>query len=278
MISIIVSSKNLSFFNDFSKSVQETIGVAYELIKVDNPGLMSIAEAYNIGRKSAHFEILCFCHEDILFRTKEWGHSLVEIFRDSTIGLVGIVGTKASPLLPIPWWDLDAAKNYSEIYQHFSGAQVKKIIWGWTEKDSMQEVIILDGVFLSTTKDKNLFFDERFKGFHFYDVGLSMNSLEKGFKNIATNKIIIEHKSNGKLDANWYRSMYLFHKLYKKNITQFKDCPTNVYAFESYKNVIIKSREAGEKKISFLFWLRLFPHKNFVKFNLKYLLFLFKVH
>ena len=272
MISVIISSYKNDLFTQLSRNIASNIGVPYEIIKVDNPGIMSIAKAYNIGRKRAKFEVLCFCHEDILFRTKDWGQILVDIFRSKSIGLVGIVGTKAPPLLPVPWWHLDSEMNYSEIFQHYENNQVEKIVWGWKESNSIEEAVVVDGILLCTSKNSNLLFDERFPGFHFYDLALSIDSIKMGYKNLVTNRIVIEHKSNGKLDANWYESLHLFHKLYKPILAKFEVKPINSYAYESWKDVIIKSLHHGKKRISILFWISLLKNKNFLKFNIKYLL------
>ena len=271
MISIIISSHQDGLFENISINISETIGCEYEIIKVDNPGKMSIAEAYNIGINKSAFEILCFCHEDILFHTKNWGPILLHLFTENDIGVLGIAGTKANPFLPIPWWSIDYKKNYSEILQHLDDKRVVKITWGWKQNDSLEEVVITDGLFMSASKSSKLFFDERLKGFHCYDLAFSLNSRNKGFKNFVTNKILLEHKSNGKLDKNWFICMYVFTKIYNKILKQYRFLPQNKDAVESFKNIILQSLKLGEIKISFMYWLKLLKIKNDTKFNLSYI-------
>lgn len=73
IISIIISSYQPNYFLALEKNIAETIGIPYEIIKIDNPNTMGICEAYNKGASKAQFENLLFIYEDILFQTKYWG-------------------------------------------------------------------------------------------------------------------------------------------------------------------------------------------------------------
>ena len=94
MLSIIVSSYQPENFSALEKNIAETCGVDYELIKIDNPGIMGIPKAYNKGAKKARFENLLFLHEDVLFHTQNWGEnvagvlSILSILAKATIGIV----------------------------------------------------------------------------------------------------------------------------------------------------------------------------------------------
>lgn len=80
MISIIASTHNPTFFQRFSEKVQETIGVDFEIIGIENHTQYSICEAYNIGADKAKYPYLCFVHEDVIFRTKDWGKYLIDVY------------------------------------------------------------------------------------------------------------------------------------------------------------------------------------------------------
>ena len=94
MISVIVCSKSLDQFEILSKNIEQTIGVGYELIRVENPdGALSISAAYNRGASGANYLFLCFVHEDVRFNTVGWGINIVNHFlNDSSIGLIGVAG------------------------------------------------------------------------------------------------------------------------------------------------------------------------------------------
>ncbi len=48
-----------------------------------------------MGASQAKFNIICFLHEDVLFRSQNWGLTLVSLFADHPdLGLVGLAGSK----------------------------------------------------------------------------------------------------------------------------------------------------------------------------------------
>ena len=65
MLSIIISSYQPHYYTALEKNIAATCGVEYELIKIDNPGLMGLCQAYNKGAEKAKYEYLLFLHEDV---------------------------------------------------------------------------------------------------------------------------------------------------------------------------------------------------------------------
>src|ERR1700744_2986719 len=121
MISIIVCSVNEELFRKFEKSVADNIGVEFEIIKIDNTGnRYGICEAYNKGAASAKFEYLCFAHEDILFRSDNWGQVLIKAFEgDEHIGVIGVAGSKYKSLAPSGWPTGNAKADRYQLIQHY---------------------------------------------------------------------------------------------------------------------------------------------------------------
>jgi Glycosyltransferase like family len=104
MISIVVCSVKEDLYKQFADKIKETIGTPYEIIRVDNTGNQySICSAYNKGASESQFEIVCLCHEDILFRTNNWGNILTELFKNPEIGAAGVVGACYLSLFPTTW-------------------------------------------------------------------------------------------------------------------------------------------------------------------------------
>src|SRR5262245_51650499 len=104
MISIVVCSNNLKLYQQFIKSVEQTIGVPHEIIRIDNEDHQySICAAYNKGASLAKYEIICFSHEDLIFETNNWGEILITTFKDPGIGLAGLLGTCYFSLFPNNW-------------------------------------------------------------------------------------------------------------------------------------------------------------------------------
>lgn len=95
MISIVVCHRSPDFLEQFKQNLASSIGVDYELIVVDNSqNTYGICQAYNLGGAKAQYEVLCFAHEDILFHTLNWGQNLLQHFADSSVGAVGVAGSK----------------------------------------------------------------------------------------------------------------------------------------------------------------------------------------
>ena len=87
MISIIICSRRPDISASLRENIMETIGVEYEIIAVDNSNNeYSIVSAYNKRYSRSRFPFLCFLHEDVLFRIKDWGINLVNHLADKKVG------------------------------------------------------------------------------------------------------------------------------------------------------------------------------------------------
>ncbi|MCE5282251.1 MAG: glycosyltransferase family protein, partial [Deltaproteobacteria bacterium] len=79
MISIIICSRDSGALKEVSGNIEETIGVPYEIIAIDNSrNQYSIFDAYNLGAEQSTFDHLCFMHEDILYHTPHWGSAVIK--------------------------------------------------------------------------------------------------------------------------------------------------------------------------------------------------------
>lgn len=208
MISIIVSSQNIQLFKAFEENVKLTIGVDYEIIKIENSDAKySIAKAYNIGISKANYKYVCFCHEDILFRTNLWGIKLVEHLNDKTTSLIGILGNTIKTKIPAGVYSkFEATNRINQIQRNNDGSETHHYFN--PNKELHSKVITLDGMFLSA-RMKNLTrfsFDERIiDGFHGYDIDFSL-SMNKIGNVIVVYNILIEHLSLGGNTKNWIES------------------------------------------------------------------------
>lgn len=228
MISIVVSSFKQNFYDRFCQSVAETIGdTTYEIVKINNPGLMGICEAYNVGAERAQFPYLAFCHEDIAFHTQDWGKVLTTIFEnDASIGLVGCTGGTYKSYQNIGW-AVDTkhtsrfmigthhglshlSKTYKGVATSYKLGPEMEIPPTFREDEIInEEVLLLDGMFLVTKKEihQAIPFDQAtFKGFHCYDLDYSLQ-IQKSYKVVVNHNILIEHFSEGSFDWQWYDEM-----------------------------------------------------------------------
>ena len=65
--------------------------------------------------------------------------------------------------------------------------------------------------------DKIRFDEINYKGFHFYDLDISLQVYMLGLKSLCVYDILIEHVSNSKLDNEWLTNARIF-------FTKWKDC------------------------------------------------------
>ena len=61
MLSIIISSYQDKFYSALEQNIAETIGIPHEIIKIDNPNLMGICEAYNKGALLSKYDYHLLC-------------------------------------------------------------------------------------------------------------------------------------------------------------------------------------------------------------------------
>ncbi|MFD2727404.1 glycosyltransferase [Hyunsoonleella rubra] len=276
-ISVITCSRSAKAPSSFLNNITETIGIEHEVIAIDNSeNNYSIFEAYNLGVAQSNYDILCFVHDDIKVHTNNWGKILRGLFSsDPSIGLIGVTGTRVKTKMPSTWWSCPEDEKVLHIMQHLEKGKVENWHTGF-EKHSLVDVAVIDGVFMVAKKDDSIKFEESFKGFHNYDLHLSFETIKKGKKVVATNKILIEHFSFGTLNKSWYASTIQIHKMYgdilplKVNSNMEEKA---IMRLETENGIWMayKLLELNLKKEALAIWSKIFLLKPISKFHLKFL-------
>ena len=220
MISIIICSINEILFEQFARNVRDSVGLEHEIIRIDNTTTKySLTKAYNIGANIAKYPYLCFVHEDVLFRTNEWGKNLVSFFsKNEKAGVVGVAGSSVKTLVPSIWanglYDTDHY-NLIQYYPNVEKSAHQKSNVGLGI--DYVEVQTLDGVLLFTTNDiwKKNIFDERFDGFHCYDLDFCIQ-VGRTFKIYVAHTVLLEHFSVGSLNKDWINNSIQLSKKWGK--------------------------------------------------------------
>lgn len=215
MISIIICSREKVINANLSENIKNTVGCDYELIVIDNSkNQYSVFEAYNLGIKQSKGVYLCFLHDDLIVKTNDWGVIIQKLFaNDNWLGLIGIAGAKQKSRIPCGWWDCDDKYKVVNIIQHFKDKTIQRQQIGF-EDSSFEEVVVIDGVFMCMRKSADVFFSNKLKGFHNYDLNISFEIIRKGFKIGVTNEILLEHFSIGSLNEEWLVSTIELHNRY----------------------------------------------------------------
>ena len=259
MLSIIISSYQPHYYQALEKNIAETIGIPYEVIKVDNPGKMGICEAYNHGAQKAQYDYLLFLHEDVLFETPNWGLILTQLLSKKSIGCVGLAGGDYVSTYPLPWWQ-NKERRFLHLNQ-ISTNEEKKI----NRLTEHKNVIFLDGVFIACRR--NIFLETRFsdylQGFHGYDMDFSWRASQT-HQNIVSHEITLTHFSAGYPNIEWFKSLIL---IWEQSKIAPKSTTTAQLDFD-IKNFRILCRNfkiSPTKQIYYLWKFYKFRYRNLMK-------------
>ncbi len=244
-LSIIFSTREINV--DFIDHVRRTANIeSIEIIPYLNKGQFSLAELYNKGLQQARYNIIAFIHDDIIFNNK-WGASLLNQFKNTDYGILGIAG--ATDL----FGDNDDQTNHTKI--HWSVGRLRHQIndklfdtFISNRYDYPIQVICLDGVFIAINRNRiKEKFDERFKGFHFYDISFTFSNHLSGVKVGVTFDIDLTHKSGGSYNKEWKKNRLLFSQIYK----EFLPCVIKPEKIE-YESTRIGKFNPGNSLISII--------------------------
>ncbi len=212
MISCIICSRKSDISAELKQNIQDTIGTDYELIIIDNShNRYSICSAYNEGVRRAKGNILIFMHEDVIFWSKQWGYIIEQrFFQYQDIGIIGLLGGHYLPATPCYWIDARVdSVNHIQSNGKEGNSKVMRIVCHQQYRSERTFVAACDGVFMAMPKclfDENLVrWDENvFRGFHFYDMDMSMQIHKIGLNIEILWDVLLEHKSCGD-----FNKMYL---------------------------------------------------------------------
>jgi len=204
-------------------NITATIGCEYELCVIDNShNEYNIFTAYNEGVRRTNGDILCFVHEDILFRCEDWGNMLINDYaKDKKIGCIGVVGIQFLPKKPMAMWN--ASAGIGGVLQGQKDQQGRYFVSDDLDKDTKEltEVVALDGCLISIRRTlfEQIHWDEKaYGGFHIYDMDICMQVLQTGCKVCVEPSVIIEHQSLGNATREWYDSLQSFYAKWQNDL------------------------------------------------------------
>jgi len=218
---IVVYSTHLSEQEniEFNHHIEDTIGdVDFSILVYPNFNQYSLPQIYNQALKDYYDDnlIFVFCHNDIIFKTKDWGKILLARFNaNNNFDIIGVAG---STYLPESgrWWE-DPSKMVG-IVEHTNS--LRTWVSNYSEKFyGIRETVLIDGLFMAvnpTTIEHQ--FDEDFKGFHFYDLSFCLPNYLDGNNIGVLTDIRILHKSIGMTNQQWEENRQKFINKYKDDL------------------------------------------------------------
>lgn len=173
----------------------------------------SMTSGYNEGMHASDAKYKVYLHQDVFIVNKDFIENILEVFKDESIGMIGMVGAPKLPENAIMWNAPRVGKVYfNMIYQ--SGESVIGQING-----KYQEVEAIDGLLMATQYDI-LWREDLFKKWDFYDVSQSQEFIRKGYKVVVPNQASpwCIH-DDGFLDLNNY---YENRKIFLKELNEYR--------------------------------------------------------
>ena len=221
MISCILCSRTKDVSKAFKQNIAETIGAEYELIVIDNSkNKYSIFSAYNEGVRHAKGDILCFMHEDILYKTLEWGKQVETIMQDISIGCLGVIGSYMLPKNSGYWYDVKPYMTGRVLADENHSVDCNEN--GYVES----EVVAVDGMWFCIQKSmfQTISFDEQtYQGFHWYDMDICMQILNIGKKISIIRTIEIIHENhNPQINLSFIENMELFYTKWNRYLPIYR--------------------------------------------------------
>lgn len=228
MISIIVCSKcDDEYFRKFAEHLQSTVGIASEIIRIDNSkNEHSIFSAYNLGASKSTMPYLCFVHEDVRFHTQNWGKKVIEHLEKPQAGIIGIAGSPEVNNFPSPWtWHKKHINIIQGNNKNNPQKKPKHVTIPTKNRKFALPCVLLDGVFLCMKKDlmNQIRFDESFTGFHGYDMDISLQSHTSGYVNHVVYDILLEHFSRGSRDKAYYQNLLKLFRKWKNQLPLYAE-------------------------------------------------------
>lgn len=251
MISMIVCSVDPAKLEKFCENVLMTVGCPCEFVVHDNRETgYGITHVYNLCAAKAKGEYLCFAHEDIFFRTPDWGERIVSLLQRPATGVVGFAGSTAKLATYSGWGSMRRYTRYNYV-QRFRNGSIKFFIAN-PDKVSASPVIVLDGMCLFMRKEvwaETRFDEATFQGFHLYDLDISMAVGQK-YVNYVTNDVLLEHFSEGSYNQPWLDDTVRFHRKWADRLPFYLEKPNSrVSYFREIKMSFLFIRMLMKKRV-----------------------------
>jgi len=239
---------------ELKENLASTIGVEYELVVIDNSRkeYTSIAVAYNEGAARSTSPYIAFVHEDVRFKTQGWGAlALQHMAEDDRIGLIGVIGSKFKS------YQVTGHPNSIE-EQRFKCGTVNAPPRILKAEDRRREpVVCVDGLFLFSRCSiigSSPFDVSVVKGFHGYDMDLSLTTHFGGSEVVVAHDISVDHFSRGHRNMDWYLTNRLISRKWSRHLPTIS------------RDVHVTKWELFRLELKTIFWL---VGKNRIKNLLK---------
>jgi len=173
-IAFIICTNNELYFSEakyYISRLDVPSGYDVELIAVNDASSMS--SGYNEAMKSSDAKYKIYLHQDVFIINTKFLITLLNIFNDSKIGLVGVVGGSKAPI------NAFFASTWNTKYTYHCDSRNTKLLEEGFDNNYI-EVNAIDGMLMATQYD--IEWDEDFDAWDFYDASQSIRFQEAGYQ------------------------------------------------------------------------------------------------
>ncbi len=182
-----------------------------------NPGRQSLASVYNQFLVRARFDVVCLLHDDLRFeRNSHWAAQVLQAFRGDDYAILSAAGSVSLDEMGVYWLPsthmlgrVNHLLPQQKYLSDYSGVFLEPL-----------PALVLDGLFLAVHRQRLAAgFDEALKGFHFYDIALSLMQSQAHQQGQAAacgvlTRLGISHASAGTPDRHYESARQAFLRRY----------------------------------------------------------------
>ena len=140
-------------------------------------GATSMCQGYNIGMKQTNAKYKVYLHQDVLVCNKNIIRDMLNIFADSTIGVIGVIGAQTLPPSGM-WWE--TSRPVGRVFQVNDPENIMKTNCPDFSGDSF-DVEAVDGLLIATQVDIK-WREDLLTGWHFYDISQCKEMQRHGYR------------------------------------------------------------------------------------------------
>ena len=140
----------------------------------------SMTSGYNEGMEASDAKYKIYMHQDVMIIEKNFIYKLLELFKDESIGMVGMMGCPKLPENMIMWHAPRVGKIFTNNNFSTQLCQLDECVGEY------QEVEAIDGLLMATQYDIR-WREDTFDKWDFYDASQSQEFIKAGYKVVVPN-------------------------------------------------------------------------------------------
>lgn len=184
----IICTNDEIYENESRKYIDSLVvpkGYDVDVIMVKDASSMTSGYNYGLDQTNAKYKI--YMHHDVFIVNKNFLADILKIFKDETIGMIGMVGTPKLPSSLCPWEAPRVGALHSNIIQKSQTTifddDIDEINTRCTQTGEIEikDVECIDGLCMVTQYDL-LWREDIFKAWDFYDVSQSFEYRKAGYR------------------------------------------------------------------------------------------------